>query len=1103
LDPAITTTRTGGFCLAVLCAAFLSACSSGHRADVDGVLIVDEEVTLERKARTDIAHREYRVEADATYVAMVEEDGPEVTVRLTHESARGIAAETIEVDSKLVGSGIELAVLAVPRGAHLAISIESAPEFEQPGAVRLKIFRYSSETASYPEVQARLAAIRAWSRGTNAKVSSESGDEIRDIDLALAQFESSDGSPVLAAWGRMVRSRINYRKSVDLKSALFDAQNAVRRFAALGATRNAGRAQLAEAVVLVELATDAGARNPTREEAAHQAKDLLISLSSDKSLSATERARAVNNQGVLAHNLYDWPGARSKWQEVIPMYEAIGDRRGRVQSLQNLGVLASEEGDYRTARQYFDRVLASLDQVGSPGRRASMLLNAANAEINAGHIDPAIEHLLRALDLARKHKMSLNEPRALHGLGRAYQARGDSAQATTFHAAALKLYRSTQDSIGLITSLVANGGLARDARDFAQAVALHTEADSVATAANSHLYARLELAKDYVAALDFERAIATCRQIIAMPDLDPKFYRLDEVRLTLAESLLAQPRRTSQAVSEATALTQIALNAGILREDTTIELGGRRLLAQSHVVRGEIDKAREEYQRAIALVFKYRSNLNSPELQAATAAQEQQIFRGYVDLLMRDAVARGPDMLSPVSASEEEALRVLEWARANNFDPARISQLDAVAQERVDELLTGMAGKRVRMAALLESSDDVTRQLEILQLDIAQLRAQVDRLRAASARTASATHILPSVDAAWPAIGEGVTQLSYMLDTGHAYLWARDSSGIRSTVLAARPAGVARDLSALATAIRSRTPQQVDATLARLSAVLIPPDAIAADSTMIQIVADGKIDSIPFAGLSWPRSTSRLTDRQSVVMITSLFEPRTPPAFREDRTVDLVALSSDARSIADLPEAAVFSTLQNTNSEVRAIAALFRTSNPQSTIKLLSGADGSADNLEKYWHAGVDVIHFATHGLPDLRQPLTSLLLLPARDAAGKAAYLTAGQVMEWHGDVDLVFLGACDTAVGPVRFAEGMSGLQGAFLRAGARGVIGTLWPVEDVYASQFAADFYRRYTAGKSAAESLSETQRAWLEPSPGIRGSEQAYRRMTASAHVFYAR
>jgi len=1103
MDPAITTTRTGGFCLAILCAAFLMACSSGHRADVDGVLIVEEEVTLERKAQTDIAHREYQVEADATYVAMVEEDGPDVKVRLTHENVQGIAAETIEVNSKLVGSGIELAVLAAPRGARLAISIESAPEFEQPGTVRLKIFRYNSESAAYPEVQARLAAIGAWSRATNAQVSRESGDDIRDIDLALAHFESSDGSPVLAAWGRMLRSRINYRNSVDLKSSLLDAQSSARRFSVLRAARNAGRAQLQEVALLLELVTDPGARNPTPGEAARQAKDLLISLSSDKSLSAAERARAVNHQGVLASKLYDWPLARRKLQEAIPMYEASGDRRGRLQSLQDLGILATKEGDYRTAKQYFDRVLASFDQIGAHGRRAAILTNAANVEIDVGHIDPAIGHLLRALDLARVHRMEVNEARALHGLGRAYQARGDTAQAATFHAAALKVRRSVNDPRGLISSLIANGGLARDGGDFAQAVALHTEADSVAATADLHLYALLELAKDHVAARDYERAIATCRQIIAMPGLDPKYYKLHEVRLTLAESLLAQSRRTSQAVSEAIALTQIALNAGILLRDTTIELGGRRLLAQSFVVRGAIHEAREEYQRAIALIFRYRSNINSPELQAATAAQEQQIFREHVDLLMRDAVERGPDKLLPVSAAEDEALRVLEWARASNFDPARVSQLDAVAQERVDELLTVMAGKRVRMAALLESSDNVSRQLEILQLDIAQLRAQVDRLRAASARSVNASGNLPLIDATWPAIGGGVTQLSYMLDTGHAYLWVRDSTGIRSTVLAARPAGVARDLTALAKAIRSRTPQQVDATLARLSAVLIPPDAIAADSTTIQIVADGKIDSIPFAGLSWPRSTSHLTDRQSVVMITSLFEPRTPPAFRVDRTVDLVALASDARSIADLPEAAVFSALQNTNSEVRAIAALFRTSNPRSTIKLLSGADGSADNLEKYWQAGVDVIHFATHGLPDLRQPLTSLLLLPARDAAGKAAYLTAGQVLEWRGDVDLVFLGACDTAVGPVRFAEGMSGLQGAFLRAGARGVIGTLWPVEDVYASQFAADFYRRYTGGKSAAESLSETQRAWLKSSPGIRGNEQAYRRMTASAHVFYAR
>jgi CHAT domain-containing protein len=119
--------------------------------------------------------------------------------------------------------------------------------------------------------------------------------------------------------------------------------------------------------------------------------------------------------------------------------------------------------------------------------------------------------------------------------------------------------------------------------------------------------------------------------------------------------------------------------------------------------------------------------------------------------------------------------------------------------------------------------------------------------------------------------------------------------------------------------------------------------------------------------------------------------------------------------------------------------------------------------------------------------------------------------VQSWRGDANLVYLSACDTAVGPPRFADGLPGLQRAFLRAGAHGVIATLWPIEDVYASQFATEFYKRYTAGVPAAQALSETQRTWLDPetAPGraagerISRSEQARRRATAWAHVYYTR
>jgi CHAT domain-containing protein len=181
---------------------------------------------------------------------------------------------------------------------------------------------------------------------------------------------------------------------------------------------------------------------------------------------------------------------------------------------------------------------------------------------------------------------------------------------------------------------------------------------------------------------------------------------------------------------------------------------------------------------------------------------------------------------------------------------------------------------------------------------------------------------------------------------------------------------------------------------------------------------------------------------------------------------------------------------------------LFQRQDPAAQVRVLLGAEGSASNLKKAWQQGADVIHFATHGLADLRQPQASSLLLPALDATGNLTYLTAGQVQEWRGDANLVFLSACDTAVGPSRFAEGLPGLQRAFLRAGSRGVIATLWPVEDIYAGSFAADFYRLYIGGMRASLALSETQRAWIAPIAGLSVREQAYRRMTAWAHAFYS-
>jgi CHAT domain-containing protein len=369
-------------------------------------------------------------------------------------------------------------------------------------------------------------------------------------------------------------------------------------------------------------------------------------------------------------------------------------------------------------------------------------------------------------------------------------------------------------------------------------------------------------------------------------------------------------------------------------------------------------------------------------------------------------------------------------------------------------------------------------------------------------RDAKAAATSPTVDAPWPAMVVGVTQLSYALETEHAYLWVRDASGIRATVLATTPGSIDRDLTTLAGAIGKRDPQQLDVLLANLSTVLLPAGALRDDSKTLEIVAEGRIAGVPFAGLILPGEPARrLIESRSIEMIGSLFDARARPRPKQARALGFLALANEARPSADLRVSQVFPELHAVNSEAHAIEAIFRHHDPAAQAKLLLGVEGSASNFSRAWHDGADVIHIATHGIADPRQPQASLLLLPALDTAGNATYLTAGQVQEWRGDVDLVFLSACETAVGPSRFAEGLPGLQRAFLRAGSRAVIATLWSVEDVYASQFAADFYRRYFGGMRASQALSEAQRAWIAPVTGLSVREQGYRRMTAWAHAIY--
>ncbi len=123
------------------------------------------------------------------------------------------------------------------------------------------------------------------------------------------------------------------------------------------------------------------------------------------------------------------------------------------------------------------------------------------------------------------------------------------------------------------------------------------------------------------------------------------------------------------------------------------------------------------------------------------------------------------------------------------------------------------------------------------------------------------------------------------------------------------------------------------------------------------------------------------------------------------------------------------------------------------------------------------IVHFSGHAISIQSESDESFLAFDS-DIHNSNNVLTQQEIYDLQSKNDLIVLSACQTASGEYLQNEGTLSLARAFIYAGAKSVISTLWSVNDRSTSIIMTEFYKELLKGKRKDEALRLAKLSYLE-------------------------
>jgi CHAT domain-containing protein len=316
----------------------------------------------------------------------------------------------------------------------------------------------------------------------------------------------------------------------------------------------------------------------------------------------------------------------------------------------------------------------------------------------------------------------------------------------------------------------------------------------------------------------------------------------------------------------------------------------------------------------------------------------------------------------------------------------------------------------------------------------------------------------------------GQVAVEYAMIGDTLLVWTIADTAVVLTRRTVDRVALARGIENARTSLELRLDGKAGPELARLYETLVRPvrERIGGEGTRLVVLADGEIAAVPFAALYDARRRRYLVQDHPLRFAGSLGDALRTPRGRAGsppRALLVADPAFDARLYPGLDR------LDGARAEVAAIRAGYR--DPE----VLADTAVRRPRVEAAL-GQAEVVHFAGHALFDDERPERSVMLLASSDDTYGSDDLAATDLegMDLR-HVRLFVLSACQTLRSHSGRSGGFAGFAGALLGAGAGGVAGSLWRVDDDLTRPLMIEFHREYRKSGNGPDALRAAQLAML--------------------------